>query len=444
MSSNPQIDATSVRKASAAASASRRNHVGTASLLAAISGAAASQIGLHIGPLAGAEWLHIVSAGFEAALVGGLADWFAVTALFRHPLGLPIPHTAIIPKRRGKMIEQIVAMVEEEWLSPEVIQMRLQRIAPSEMIVDWLRDPSHVQRLGEPVRDLMSTVAGLLTETETVEFVDRTLRRQLRELPLGSTAGAWLSRVIRSDSTDAAFCSMAQSMINLLRRPSTAHELETWVERAAWQLREVGQRLVPLVLRRRVVQRKLVEAVCDYGTTELQAAAEDPAHPLRRWLFDTVHAFADRVAHDEPQALARIEQLRAALLESLEASPLVADLLRQLRAQLQDDLAQPDSALSRLIDRQLQRGVLDLLDNPERRSRFDAWVRTTAHHMLQRHHHLIGVTVRESLEALDTDTLVQRIEDRVGADLQYIRLNGALVGGLIGVAIALLHRLATW
>ena len=101
------------------------------------------------------RWLRLLAAGFEAALVGGLADWFAVTALFRHPLGLPIPHTAIIPTRRAKIIESIVSMVQDEWLSPEVIGARLARFAPSALIVDWLRDPAHVERLGGPLRDLL-------------------------------------------------------------------------------------------------------------------------------------------------------------------------------------------------------------------------------------------------------------------------------------------------
>src|SRR5262245_47591811 len=133
---------------------SRRNHVGTVSLLIAATGALTSHAALRVGPVAGATWLHIVAAGFEAALVGGLADWFAVTALFRHPLGLPIPHTAIIPARRAKIIEGIVTMVEEDWLSPEVIGARLARVAPSALVVDWLADPAHVERLGAPLRDL--------------------------------------------------------------------------------------------------------------------------------------------------------------------------------------------------------------------------------------------------------------------------------------------------
>lgn len=143
----------------------------------------------------------------------------------------------------------------------------------------------------------------------------------------------------------------------------------------------------------------------------------------------------------DPRAIEQAEQLRLAVIESLEASPLVMDLLARLRDQLELDLSQRDGYLSRLVDRELHAGILDLLKQPERRAAFDHWVRTTANDLLRRHHNQIGLTVRENLEALETGTLVAQIEERVGADLQFIRLNGAVVGGMIGVLIALAHRL---
>jgi uncharacterized membrane-anchored protein YjiN (DUF445 family) len=422
-------------------SPTHRNYVGTVSLLAMVSGAVACRIALTTGPFAGAPWLHVLAAGFEAGVVGGLADWFAITALFRHPLGLPIPHTAIIPTRRAKIIESIVAMVEEEWLSPEVIGTRLARLAPSAFVVDWLRDRAHVERLGGPVRDLLRGLARMLSETEVVDFIDRTIRGQLRALPINASAGEWLSRLVSSPSAAAAFQTTALSLGNLARKPGTADTLQAWLDRTARQLYKDGKRLVPLLLRRKIVQRKVVEATCDYASTELLNAAAEPNHPLREYVFGALRRFAGRLAAGDGDALQQVEQVRTALVESLEAGPLVRDLLAQLQVQVDRDLDAPESGLSELIDRKLRDAVLELLDNPERRATFDQWVRTTADDLLRRHHHQIGLTVRENLEALDTDTLVARIEDRVGADLQFIRLNGALVGGLIGVLLALAHRL---
>src|SRR5207245_8908170 len=114
----------------------------------AVGRASAWRVGGLVGRFADGVWLRRLGSGCEAAMVGGLADWFAVTARFRHPLGLPIPRTAIIPTRRAKLVEGIVTMVEEDWLSPEVIGARLPRMSPSELVADWLRDPAHVARLG--------------------------------------------------------------------------------------------------------------------------------------------------------------------------------------------------------------------------------------------------------------------------------------------------------
>jgi len=409
-------------------------------LLLAVSGAVGCRVALRVAQLADAAWLQVVAAGFEAAVVGALADWFAVTALFRHPLGLPIPHTNIIAERRGKIIEGIVSMVEQEWLSPDVIRARLERIAPSEAVTEWLHDPTHVQRLGAPVRDLLRGLARLLSAAEVVEFVDRALQRQLRDLPINASAGRWLARVASSPSVDAAFDSLALSLANLARRPSTASNLYAWLNRSARYLRQEGQRLAPLVLRRRYVQRTIVEAACGYAYAELHGAARDPEHPLRRYVFGAVQQYAERLAAEDPQAIEQVERLRTAVVESLEASPLVSEMLARLRSQLEQELGEVEGYLARLIDRELRNGILDVLQEPERRAWFDEWVRTTANDLLRRHHYQIGLTVKENLEALETSTLVARIEERVGADLQFIRLNGAVVGGLIGVLLALAHR----
>jgi uncharacterized membrane-anchored protein YjiN (DUF445 family) len=436
-----QAQRQSQTSATAVSNAPRRNHVGNVSLLAALAGAVGCRVALTQGPYAGALWLQVVAAGFEAAVIGGLADWFAVTALFRHPLGLPIPHTAIIPARRAKIVESIVSMVQDVWLAPDVIASRLTRVAPSAIVIDWLSAPEHSRRIGAPVRDVLTGLARLVTEPEVIEFVEHTLQRQLREAPIDPSMGRWLTRLVASERAAAAFQSAALSLANLARQPQTGDTLQAWIDHSARQLHRDGRRLVPLLLRRKVVQRKIVEAVCEYGATELMSASTDPEHRLRQYVFDAVRRFADRLAGGESDALKQVEQVRVAVTESLEAKPLILDMLASVRAQLERDLGDPTSHLSELIERQLRAGIVDLLDDAGLRTRFDRWVRTTAEDLLRRHHHQIGLTVRENLEALDTGALVAQIEDRVGADLQFIRLNGAVVGGAIGVLVALIHPL---
>jgi uncharacterized membrane-anchored protein YjiN (DUF445 family) len=421
--------------------AGRRNHVGTVSLLCALGGMVVCRIGLATGPFVGTPWLGIVAAGFEAATVGALADWFAVTALFRHPLGLPIPHTAIIPTRRVKIIESIANIVENDWLSPEVIGARLARFAPSELVLDWLRAPGRVERLGAPVRDLARGLARVLTEQEVTDFADRALQRQLREFPLDASAGRWIARALESGSADAAFETAASSLARLAALGTTWDTLDRLLLDLASKRRDEGRSVEAFLLRRKTVRKRLVTGACQAAGDQLSAAARDPAHPLRRSVLEAIARWAERLAGGDPAALQLAERLRAALLESLEAGPLVRDTLARLRRELEYQLDDPHSSLSTLIDRRLRSGIVDILDDPERRAAFDRWVRATADELLRRHHHQIGLTVRENLEALDTGTLVAMIEARVGNDLQFIRLNGAVVGGLVGLVLATAHWL---
>ena len=427
-------------KSQPASAPARRSHIGTVSLLIAVAGVVACRVALRTEALAGQAWLQLAAAGFDAAMVGGLADWFAVTALFRHPLGLPIPHTAILPRRRDRIVEGIVAMVEKEWLSPDVISARLAHFAPSTFIVEWWRDPAHSARLAAPLQDIFRALARVLTEAEVIAFIDRTLQRGLREVPLDASAGRWLMRVLASPQAAAAFEALAMSVANIAERPDTAATIRSWVEHAAHALRQGGKWWVPLFLRRAIVQRKIVEAACAYASIELRHAAAEPHHPLRRALFDMLERFATRLASGDTTTLSYIEQLRLTLLESLEARPLIAQLLAQLRQQLEGNLVSPEGTLSPWMARQLQSSIVEALQDAPRRAAFDQWVRTTIDDLLQRHHHQVGLTVRENLNALDTVTLIAQIEARIGADVQFIRLNGAVVGGLVGLLLALMHR----
>jgi uncharacterized membrane-anchored protein YjiN (DUF445 family) len=261
----------------------------------------------------------------------------------------------------------------------------------------------------------------------------------LREIPLGATAGRWLSRAADSEEMGEALRSVALSLVKLAERERTAEELHLWLLRAARTLRESGRVVVPFLLRRRSVQRTIVDAALRYASSELRDAAEDAGHPVRRYAVDGIRRYAARLEAEEPGAILELERVRAALAESLEAGPALGTLLGGLRRRIEADLADPHSPLSELLARQIRERVPTIFDDPERRERFDRWVRDTANDLVERHHAEIGRTVRENLDALDDDSLVAQIEGKVGNDLQFIRLNGALVGGLIGVALAALR-----
>src|SRR6185369_14506026 len=177
-------------------------------------------------------------------------------------------------------------------------------------------------------------------------------------------------------------------------RPDAGENIRAWLDRAARTLRRDGRRLVPLILRRGLVQRAIVDATCDYAKVEMRKAAIEPDHPFRQAVFNILHSFADRVASGDPHTLAQIDSLRGTLIESLAARPMIADMLAQARIHVERELATADGTLSRLIEKQLRSGILDVLADPQRRATFDHWVRATADDLIHRHHHQIGHTVR--------------------------------------------------
>ncbi len=427
------------RESSHQSRVARGNAVGLVSLLAALGGTTLCYVALVVGFFPDAVWLSIVATGFEAALVGGLADWFAVTALFRHPLGLPIPHTAIIPTRRAKIIESISSIIQEEWLSPAVIRARLARTSPSALVIDWLRNREHLTRFASPARDILSHLARILAEEDFVHFVDHTLREQLHERPLAPLLGPWLQRFVASKRVDVAFSALASSIANFLVRPEVREGLFWCLNRLAQTLYNDGQRLLAFFLRRHTMQEKIVEALSHYTAAELRSATRDANHPWRAYGRNALWQFAEKLTVGDPDALAQAQRIQEMLIESVEAAPLARTILVRIAEQLEHDLADPSSAFSHFIERTLRESILELFDNPERCARFDQWVRSTANDLVQRYHHEIGLTVRENLEALETGALVAQIEARIGADLQFIRLNGAVVGGLIGLLLGLLH-----
>jgi len=323
----------------------------------AVAGTVACRVALIVGPFAHAAWLQIVAAGFEAAVVGGLADWFAVTALFRHPLGVPIPHTAIIPARRKKIVESIVSMIQDEWLSPDVIGARLARFAPSELVVDWLRDPEHVERLGGPLRDLLRGLARMLGEAEVAEFVDRAIQHQLRDLPIDASAGRVAGRMPRPARAPRPRSTPSHSRSPIWRsgRGPCISSTGGWSVRLA----RCAPRATP--------------------GPAVPAPQDRPEEDHRGRVWVRVGGAAERGPRPPPPApqgrVRRAAELRRALgcgrfdgaragrtappgdLESLEANPLVREVLARLREQLEHDLEQPGGYLSELVDRKLRAGI---------------------------------------------------------------------------------------
>jgi len=418
----------------------RRNHAGALSLAGATAGFVI-MAALHRAGLTAAPGWGVLQSGFEAGMVGGCADWFAVSALFR-PIpsrAFCLPHTDIIVRGREKLSQGIVDMVQNRWLSPATLGEHLGRLSASRFLLDHLATPGVRAQVAGAVRDLLGRFAGSLDAPELAAFLDRALRDQLAGLELGPSLGTWILVRIEAGDTAPLWAFLVGSLAES-------------AERGVFQA-PIRQMLVTAVANYKVqgawerLKASAGELFFDYDdatrslgsafSKALRAIREDPAHPLRCKLDEQLAAFARKLAQGDPEACATLDAFQRRLTEHAELGPLLTHILVRLQDTFREQLRRPEGDLPRLLERLLDNLLAELKEEPETQLRLDAWVRGRILDLARSNHHVIGEMVASALAKLSDRDLVAQIEDKVGADLQFIRLNGAVVGGLVGVLLAL-------
>ncbi|GAA5149700.1 DUF445 domain-containing protein [Microbacterium pseudoresistens] len=370
-------------------------------------------------------WLGYVRAAAEGGMVGALADWFAVTALFRHPLGLPIPHTAIIPTRKDEIGSSLGEFVETNFLSGDVVRTKLSETAISRRLGEWLRDsPEHgvknAERITAEAATMASAVLRALDDDDVRDLISDLAREHLIEPEWGSPAGAWLERIVdagahhgavdlAADSIGAWLDSNAQAFAGLVSR-----RLPGWVPKLA--------------------HRFVDETVYNEAVKFVRAVQADPNHPARHALDGYLARLADNLQHD-PETRTRLENAKAAVFDSPRVGALAAEAWNTAKAGLLRALADPQSGLRiRARDAVAEVGSR-LATEQSLQHRVDGWVTDAAVFLVDRYRHDIASVITDTVERWDPAETTEKIELMVGRDLQYIRLNGTIVGAIAGVAI---------
>jgi uncharacterized membrane-anchored protein YjiN (DUF445 family) len=370
-------------------------------------------------------WLGLVRAGAEAALVGGLADWFAVTALFRHPLGLPFPRTAVIPKNKDRIGDGLGDFVERNFLAPELLAAKLAELAPVARVARWLADPAHAEAVAQRVAETLPPLLRSLEDRELRLFVARSFQAQLHEAELAPTLGRIVALATRSGPVDALFDRALDAAADLLVR----HEDRIYAlvaERSRWW--------IPRTLDRRIAETIFA------GIADIIAELRDPASEARRSFRADLETFADGLVHS-PDWRRRVAEFKDKLLEQDEVQAWLASVWDELRAIVLADLEAPASRTRAA----LAQGLASLGLTLER----DEGMQRRLHEGLE-HVALAVVPWRGRISALiaevvrgwDARTMAARIELAIGSDLQYIRMNGTLVGAAVGCLLYLIGRFA--
>ena len=373
-------------------------------------------------------WLGYIRAFAEAAMVGGIADWFAVTALFRHPLGIPIPHTAIVPSRKDRIGNALGNFVQRNFLTREVVTSKLQAMKLGARAATWLADPAHSHTLARHVARGISGAAGVLRDDDVQEMVDRGIVSRLRTAQVAPMVARVLELLTVGGRHQALLDDALRLAARFLEENQTVIRDRIRAESPWWVPGAVEDRLGD----------KIVSGV----EKTLVAVAADAEHPLRHRYDEAVDRFVDSL-RSNPDVIAKAEQIKLELL----AHPAVGDFSRSVWDDVKqrvtdyaDKLASDTAAEPDQLERWLTGLGHKVLEDPELSGKVDGWVVELVTYAVEQAREEVAKLIAGTVAAWDANATSRKIELQIGRDLQFIRINGTIVGGLVGV---LLHVVAT-
>jgi uncharacterized membrane-anchored protein YjiN (DUF445 family) len=365
------------------------------------------------------RWLAYLRAFTEAGMIGACADWFAVVALFRHPFGVPIPHTAIVPRNKERIGGAIGRFISNNFLSPKVLTAKIREIDAVRWVARWLSNPANANRIARRAAQSLPQILRALPRDELNALLARAARHGIEAVPAAPLASKILSLLWAQGETQAlveraivmAASALADNrdMIKATVTQKSSRFIPKWVDA--------------------IVANKIVS-----GLTQLLEEMRDPAHPWRAELAASVEKLIEDLAVN-PEMYERGEEFKAGILRN----PVVLQQVDRLWTEIETRL--DENAVSRIdqISDGLEHALITLgqrmASDEQINTAVNRWIRIAALRLIVPRRAEIGAFITQVVERWDTETLVNRIELQVGRDLQYIRINGTLVGGLVGLII---------
>lgn len=368
----------------------------------------------------GPAWVGYIRAMAEASMVGALADWFAVTALFRRPLGLPIPHTAIIPTRKDALGENLGDFVSANFLAEQVIRDRLRRVGIAGRLGAWLAEPAHAERVTAELATVVRGAVTILRDDDVQAVVEQAVVARVMAVPWGPPLGKLLGKVLADGAHHKLVDLMCDRAYDWVR-DNHATVLRVVSDRSpSW-----SPRFVDSLLADRIYTEVLAFA---------WAVKTDVNHPMRLAVDKFLMDFSQDL-QDDPETMKRAEQVKHQVLEHPEVRGLIGNAWGTAKAMLLDAAEDPSSELRvRVRDGLVSLGGRLTGDDPLH-DKVDTWVEGAAGYIVRNYSSEITTLISDTVARWDAQETSRKIELQVGRDLQFIRINGTVVGALAGLVI---------
>ena len=368
-------------------------------------------------PVAWTAWLHAFA---EAGMVGALADWFAVVALFRHPLGLPIPHTAIIPNRKNDIGESMSRFVADHFLEPEVVRKKLQNTDLAAFVVSWLKSEKGRTSIEELTTAVLRWALDALHEKRVRRFLSRLSGKQMANVSLAPLLGSTLDWLVRGQRHQQILTQVLRYSIELVHDNRDAIRAKVQQESPWWLPGFVDDRILATMLER--IEHQLFEM------------ALDTDHPLREQFNQWVQKLAHEL-QNSPEHRRLGDEIKQQLLDNDELQDYLYGLWRELARNIEKDIEKPESAIRRQVAQWLGSVAGELDRDPDMQAWVNTWLVDSITLVVGRNSAQIASLISDTVKSWDGMDTSRRVELAIGRDLQFIRINGTLVGGLVGLLI---------
>ena len=369
-----------------------------------------------------------VAAFAAAATVGGLADWYAVVALFRRPLGLPIPHTAIIPRNHLRIADTLGEFIETNFLAPEPVEARLREVDFAALVAEWLSDRQRSAALAAFVLRLLPQSLGAIEQSGLKDFIGKRIMVELERVELAPLAAGLLSAVTEKGRHQRLLDELLAALEKVLTNEETLAAL-----------REKIRKELPALFNLYRADAYLLRKIVASTNAFIQDARTDRNHPLRAEFDSFVTGFIDRLRSSADFAR-RAESLKRDMLARPEIVAVAEGAWDSLRSFLEKDAEAPDSQIRRQLEAMLVDIGGQLARDPAIRAEINRGMVRVLADFVQSQKSGVGRFIADQVKSWDIDMLIGRIELTVGRDLQYIRFNGAMIGGLAGLALHALEQ----
>lgn len=366
------------------------------------------------------SWVGYLGAAAEAGMVGALADWFAVTALFKHPLGIPIPHTAIIKRKKDQLGEGLGTFVRENFLSRAVVETKLRDAQVAGRLGKWLSEAAHAQRVAAETATVLRVLVELLRDDDVQQVIDRMIVRRIAEPKWGPPVGRLLGSLLVENRQEALIQLLADRAFHWSLNAGEVIQRVVENDSPNWSPRFIDH----------LVGDRIHRELMDFT----DKVRRNPDHDLRRSATRFLFEFADDLQYDDA-TIARADAVKEQLMARDEVTNAAATAWQTLKKLVLEGVDDPSSVLRTRIAESVVSIGEALRDDADLRDKVDDWIVRAAQHLVAQYGVEITAIITETIERWDAVEASRRIELHVGRDLQFIRINGTVVGALAGLAI---------